>query len=99
MKTKPDAPNSAKSREKPPGLRLRRRPVADLTGTQLEEIVGGHVCPTRAETCPRTCPDTCGAFAATCAYTCLWGEGCPTETCNRPGCEPETDYTNCGGGC
>lgn len=51
---------SRKSERKDARLVLRRRPVAELTGDQMEDVVGGHECPpTHDQTCPATCPGTC----------------------------------------
>lgn len=87
-----------KDRPEPRGevmrLRLTRRPVADLTEKQMEDAVGGHVCPTEPPTCPGTCGDnhTCGD-QATCAGTCPYTD--------PPGCYPDTldsceTYCECG---
>ena len=59
-------------------LQLRKRPIANLTEDQMEEVAGGH--PHTCEpTCPPTCCPTCGNTCAptcpnTCADTC--GESC-----------------------
>ncbi len=59
-------------------LRLRKRPIANLTEDQMEEVAGGH--PHTCEpTCPPTCCPTCGntcepTCPPTCANTC--GESC-----------------------
>lgn len=70
---------SRKSEPKDRRLILRRRPVAELTGDQMEDVVGGQVCPTHEHTCPKTCGPTC---LRTCDdYTC----DCDTEdvpSCN-----------------
>ena len=53
-------------------LRLRKRPIANLTEDQMEEVAGGH-----PHTCDPTCPPTC---CRTCHPTCP--ETCPTcDTC------------------
>lgn len=68
-------------------LRLRKRPIANLTEDQMEEVAGGH--PHTCEpTCPPTCCPTCGntcepTCPPTCADTC--GESCG-GTC-FPECE------------
>lgn len=70
---------SRKSEPKDKRLVLRRRPVAELTGDQMEDVVGGQCPPTHERTCPKTCGPTC---PWTCDdYTC----DCDTEdvpSCN-----------------
>lgn len=75
---------SRKGEPKDERLVLRRRPVAELTGDQMEDVVGGHDCPTAhdptcAATCRATCPVTCDG------YTCRTCQECETEdvpSCN-----------------
>ena len=76
-------------------LRLTRRPVADLTEKQMEDAVGGHVCPTEEATCPQTCGnkytcpdfDTCGRQDS-CEYTMC--EGCRPDTVDS--CETHCEF-------
>lgn len=63
-------------------LRLRKRPIANLTEDQMEDVAGGHphtceptcpptCCPTCGDTCDRTCPETCGnSCGGTCYESC-----------------------------
>ena len=55
-------------------LRLRKRPVANLTEEQMEDAAGGHPHHTCEPTCPRTCCPTCPATCRdhhSCAPTCV----------------------------
>ena len=64
-------------------LRLRKRPIANLTDDQMEEVAGGHphtceptcpptCCPTCRNTCDGpTCPDTCYTCEESCGGTCF----------------------------
>ena len=72
-------------------LRLRRRPIANLTENQMEDVAGGHphTCePTCPPTCCPTCPNTCDgpSCAASCGGTCGTCEG--DDTCDPAGCWP-----------
>lgn len=60
-------------------LRLKKRPVANLTEDQMGDAAGGHPHPA---TCEPTCPPTC---CPTCPETC--GRGCP-EPSDRYSCSP-----------
>ena len=63
------------------GLRLRKRPVANLTEDQMEDAAGGHPHPATCEpTCPQTCCPTC---PNTCGHTCH----CPQPTLDDPTCD------------
>ena len=71
-------PTPAGNTEEAGTLRLRKRPIANLTEDQMEEVAGGHphtcepTCPpTCCNTCEQTCPETC---ANTCFDTC--GRSC-----------------------
>ena len=74
------------------GLRLRKRPVANLTEDQMEDVAGGHPHPATCEpTCPQTCcptcPNTCGGgcLEPTDGYSC--SPTCPVEdTCDLDIC-------------
>ena len=68
-------------------LRLRKRPIANLTEDQMEDVAGGH-----PHTCEPTCPPTC---CPTCGNTCD-GPTCP-ETCVHT-CGG-TCYESCGDTC
>ena len=65
-------PAPARNTEEAGTLRLRKRPIANLTEDRMEEVAGGH-----PHTCEPTCPPTC---CPTCGNTCD-GPTCP-ETCN-----------------
>ena len=55
-------PTPAGNTEEAGTLRLRKRPIANLTEDQKEEVAGGHphTCePTCCNTCEQTCPETC----------------------------------------
>ena len=83
----PESP--ADQTQAPMTLRLRRRPVANLTEDQMEDAAGGHANHTCEPTCPPTCcptcPDTCGR-GDTCRPTCL--NTCPAS-CDT--CYPDCD--------
>lgn len=61
-----------------PVLRLRRRPVADLSEKALGEVAGGHHCNHTREGRPSCAP--------TCAFTCPPGETCDFESCRVSEC-------------
>lgn len=84
VRTTSEAGHDEKSR-----LELRRRPVADLSEKQMEDVAGGHhTCePTCPQTCCRTCPNTCDG--PTCEHTCDPMECTPTykgHTCPEAIC-------------
>lgn len=72
--------------ERPQVLRLRRRPVAELSDDNLGEAAGGHHCrhtqegyASCAQTCPLTCPpghtcDHISCFESDCGV-------CQTDEC------------------
>ena len=70
-------------------LRLRKRPVANLTEDQMEDAAGGHPHPA---TCEPTCPATC---CSTCPITCANAYSCP-DTCRGDG---DTCDVTCGEEC
>jgi len=66
-------------------LRLRRRPLVDLSDTTLREVAGGHSCD---GTCPRdaSCAPTCHPQATcdgsnTCDPGATFCEVCPSDDC------------------
>ena len=71
-------PTPAGNTEEAGTLRLRKRPIANLTEDQMEEVAGGHphTCePTCPPTCCPTCPETCNTCNTcggldTCYHTC-----------------------------
>lgn len=82
LQTLPEPP--AEKTGAPMALRLRRRPVANLTEEQMEDAAGGHANHTCEPTCPPTCCDTCPRTCddATCPATCP----ATCDTC-YPNCE------------
>ena len=89
-KTKSDA------REKPV-LRLRRRPLVDLSDHSLREVAGGHscdgTCPQDAS-CAQTCPPqaTCDG-SNTCDPGATFCEVCPSVECQT------LPFDNCTAAC
>ena len=70
-------------------LRLRKRPVANLTEEQMEDAAGGHPHHTCEPTCPQTCCPTCPATCdgPTCDGTCGTSCGGTCRTCFAHECD------------
>lgn len=94
MKKNPTHPATPEEATDSNRLRLRRRPVADLTEKQMGDAAGGHPHPaTCEETCPRTCARTCPCPDTTDPPTC-------PDTCGTCHTECYSDcYSECYSDC